>query len=683
MKRKATLLIWILLLVTLIGSAGGFGLRFGNETRNQTVITAIDYREFAKTANFASRDLQSVLTELQRAGIRSVAVKETTVKDLSERGDIGLYSFAEFKSLTQSHGDDRWPAIEAKIAGQAINPSHRVLVSSDPDTSRFLEERLSKRFTGQELIRFSVGEQDYFILRTQMMAQPRTQANRMENLPPVFDARLGFEEPLLEQLQEQGFNIVLMPGQNRGSSTAYLDEYRRLVEKYGIETLIFDGGQVPGYPDHVQVLQDLVEDEKLTLGIFETSVQLGYMEQKGLDEIMERADYPINRVYSTRNDEFLDDVNERYYRWVRAVVDRGIRIMYVVPFNDQKLSFAENLEETGEKLAAFHETIESKGFTLGTSTPPLSSRIPGPWHWVMAALSLWMAGMLYLTYLVKLPARVHLLLLAAGALLAALVGWRGGAALAPVLALGAAVMYPALAGLLWILYLRDHRQDNLPRQILVSLAILLGLNLLGAYTIVSSLADIRYIMNVEYFRGVKVAFLFPLLLFVINYLAVFSGEEGVVRYTAGWLRRSPTYLALLLALVAVVALYYYVGRSGHTGGVGVSGLELRLREVLETIFTARPRFKEILIGYPALLALLYLYRRYPFKELVLVLGLGVMMGIISTVNSFSHVFTAISISASRTLAGLLVGLAIGAAVLIGLRILEWIWQHWLEPILQD
>jgi H+/Cl- antiporter ClcA len=113
--------------------------------------------------------------------------------------------------------------------------------------------------------------------------------------------------------------------------------------------------------------------------------------------------------------------------------------------------------------------------------------------------------------------------------------------------------------------------------------------------------------------------------------------------------------------------------------VAVSELELRLREVLETIFMARPRFKEILIGYPAILSLVYLYRRYPFKELVLILGLGAMMGTISIVNSFSHVFTAITISASRTLAGLWVGIVIGLGVLLGIWILEKIWEKWIQP----
>ena len=242
------------------------------------------------------------------------------------------------------------------------------------------------------------------------------------------------------------------------------------------------------------------------------------MEQKGLDEIMEANGYPINRVYSTRNDEFLDDVNERYYRWVRAVVDRGIRIMYVVPFNDQKLSFAENLEKTREKLHDFHQTISQKGFILANETAPLSSQMPATFHWLMIALSLWIGAYLYLLYLLKMPPGLRYILLGAGAVLAAFVGLVAGGALAQVYALAAAILYPSLASLIWIIYLRDYRQEHSTvRQVITSLAILLGINLLGGYTIVSSLADIRYIMNVELFRGVKLAFLLPLLLFVINY----------------------------------------------------------------------------------------------------------------------------------------------------------------------
>ncbi|HCF71944.1 MAG TPA: hypothetical protein DER33_10260, partial [Syntrophomonas sp.] len=126
-------------------------------------------------------------------------------------------------------------------------------------------------------------------------------------------------------------------------------------------------------------------------------------------------------------------------------------------------------------------------------------------------------------------------------------------------------------------------------------------------------------------------------------------------------------------------LYVYVGRSGNTSGIQVSGLEMRLREILENIFLARPRFKELIIGYPALFALVYLYRKYGKDYIALILGLGVMMGSISMVNSFCHVFTAVMTSVNRTLGGLLVGTIIGVMGLVGVMIVEWlVKRYWLD-----
>jgi len=682
MKLNSRGVLWILLLVTLVALLGGFGLRWNNEAHNKTVITTIDYREFVKSANFASQDIDTVLDNLQQAGVKCVAVKETTVRDLDERGDIGLYSVAEFRALMQDYGQDLWPEIEAQLKNEKINPSNRIIVSFKPETTEFLTERLTKRFTEEELLMFSAGNQDYFLVRSELIPQPRP-ANSMESPSPVFDARLGFDENLLDDLWARGWQIVLMPGQNRGSNLAYLQEYRDLVKKYAVNTIIIDGGQVPGYPEHLDVMQKLIADKNLTLGIIETSVQLGYMEQKGLDEIMEADGYPINRVYSTRNDEFLQDVNDRYYRWIRAVVDRGIRIMYVTPFNDNKLTFSENLEQTTAKLDLFHQTITDKGYVTDQQLPPLNSAVPGKLHYFMVSLSLLLVTLLYLSYLARVDKKLLIALAVVGIALLAAANLLLGMDLAKLYALGAAIIYPSLSILLFMIYLRDYRHHSFLRMLFTSLLLLVGVNMLGGYTIVSSLTDIRYIMNVEYFRGVKIAFLLPLLLLGINYLACFTREEGVVPYLSGILRKSPSYMALALMLIAVVALYLYIGRSGHTAGVGVSSLELRLREILETLFLARPRFKEILIGYPALMALIYLYRRYPWRELVLILGLGVMMGSISMVNSFSHVFTAITVSTSRTLSGLIVGVAIGIITLIGIYLLEKIYYRWIAPYLSD
>ncbi|NLN88394.1 MAG: hypothetical protein GX133_12525, partial [Syntrophomonadaceae bacterium] len=237
-----------------------------------------------------------------------------------------------------------------------------------------------------------------------------------------------------------------------------------------------------------------------------------------------------------------------------------------------------------------------------------------------------------------------------------------------------AILYPSLSSLILLIYLKGNRDKPYWQQLLVSLAIILGINGLGMYTAVTSLADIRYIMNVLIFSGVKLSFLTPLLLFLVNYVGVMVGFGNFKDKAVRFLLAKPNYLVLVLLVVGGAAGYYYIGRSGNAM-VSVSGLELRLREVLESIFLARPRFKELLIGYPALMVMIYWYKKYRQDLILLVLGLGVMMGSISMINSFCHVFTAVMVSANRTLAGMLTGLLVGAGVLLAIKICELIFAN--------
>src|SRR5205807_5287705 len=56
---------------------------------------------------------------------------------------------------------------------------------------------------------------------------------------------------------------------------------------------------------------------------------------------------------------------------------------------------------------------------------------------------------------------------------------------------------------------------------------------------------------------------------------------------------------LLLCIVALVGFALVVARTGNEPGVGVSGVELKFRSLLDQFLPVRPRTKEFLIGHPA------------------------------------------------------------------------------------
>jgi len=110
--------------------------------------------------------------------------------------------------------------------------------------------------------------------------------------------------------------------------------------------------------------------------------------------------------------------------------------------------------------------------------------------------------------------------------------------------------------------------------------------------------------------------------------------------------------ALLLAAVVVVR---------SAAAEQIPAAEAQARRLLSLLIGVRPRFKEFLVGVPALVLMGALRPpRGTWPHLLLRLASAV--GLISVVNSFAHVFTPVEVSLRRTAWGLALGAAGGAAL---------------------
>lgn len=135
----------------------------------------------------------------------------------------------------------------------------------------------------------------------------------------------------------------------------------------------------------------------------------------------------------------------------------------------------------------------------------------------------------------------------------------------------------------------------------------------------------------------------------------------------------PVYFKTLcwLALGGLAALVLVL-RSGHTAGLPVPALEIKLRAFLEDTMYARPREKEFLIGHPAfLLAVLAAYRQWPrYIHYVLVVVATIGQG--SLVETFAHIRTPIYMSLVRGIDGLLLGAVLGVLGVVGVQVLHYL-----------
>ena len=121
-----------------------------------------------------------------------------------------------------------------------------------------------------------------------------------------------------------------------------------------------------------------------------------------------------------------------------------------------------------------------------------------------------------------------------------------------------------------------------------------------------------------------------------------------------------TYKHIVLLAVFMFVAFYFVGRSGHTGGVAVAGIELKLRAVLEELMYARPRNKEFMIGHPAFFLAAYAAYKGAPRLWQFALVCGAVIGQGSLVQTFCHMRTPVIMSFVRALDGYAVGIVFGA-----------------------
>jgi hypothetical protein len=194
------------------------------------------------------------------------------------------------------------------------------------------------------------------------------------------------------------------------------------------------------------------------------------------------------------------------------------------------------------------------------------------------------------------------------------------------------------------------------------------LTLVGAVFIVGLLTDRSFLVKIDQFAGVKLAHLLPFLLLTGLVVGRLLGpeSEGRERWREAWrqyvdLARQPLLLLhVVLALAALLALAVLLIRSGNEG-MEPSSLEMRFRDVLERVLFVRPRTKEFLLGHPLFFlgAAMALLGRPRWLLPCLLLG---MVGQVSTLNTFCHLHTPLSISLVRTFHALWLGTLGGIAL---------------------
>lgn len=182
-------------------------------------------------------------------------------------------------------------------------------------------------------------------------------------------------------------------------------------------------------------------------------------------------------------------------------------------------------------------------------------------------------------------------------------------------------------------------------------------SIVGGLCVAGLLNGPAYFVRAESFWAVKMAHFLP----IIAVTAMVVRDQFELPKVA---MTPVTWGALFVGGVALIGLGFMLARTGNDNPAAVSGVELKLRSVLERYFSVRPRTKEFAIGHPAMFIGLAALARPNRKAQVtggFLTALG-MIGQTSMVNTMCHLHTPVFVGLVRIAIGLVAGLAVGLAL---------------------
>ena len=640
------------------------------EEKNMTIEMAIDYEDLVELAEIEGVPVSSVLKQAREAGITSLAVYETTFKKLNVNGKVTAVPGSEIikNYYSGSLVDDSWRSL---VANGTILAEDIYITGHDQQTFREVKEDLIRRLGDERVTLQKINGNEVLSVKA--------------NYEKFLKWNLGMPTDEMKIVNDAGFYVVARPSNYQKVSDDDIKAVFDRLNGFNISAIVFSGQEILGHPGQLKETAKFFKERNLTLGLIEHPLQLQFYKQEGLMELADDIQYKAARVYSIPKDEQVKmKVAAAVDRWETTNQERNIRINLLRTFEKPEDSMS-LLETNMMYFSKVKESLEAKGFTIGkagTYDNYYSNRL----LLMLMCIGAVAAGVLYLTLLRPFaPKYQYLLLLGLSVVMVVPLAMGHGNMVRSVVALASANLFPALA-VIWQLdriremkFSPDASFIKIATTGVIALFVTGALSFIGAAYLSGVLTDVKYLLEVNIFRGVKLTFVMPIILVTIAFLQRFDLFDGKADSTKGVLDQikgilnTPIYVKSLLGfLVAAIAAVIFIGRSGHTAGIPVPGIELKFRAFLEQVLYARPRSKEMLIGHPAFMfAVMALYKKWPtivFFILVILATIG--QG--SLVETFAHMRTPIFMSFMRGVGGLIFGAGIGVFGMM----LAHIWYRW-------
>ena len=648
-KKSYSILIFFIVAALVVAGIITFH-RSGLESNFKQVELVMSLNELRELSYQEGYDEIELLAKIKNSGINSIAVHEDTLESLALSGKILYFSDKELNKLNFF-----LKSIDPFKKFQPT-PGEAYIVFNDKNDYLRIKENLQRQL-GEDLVR-DLGFLPYIGLKVKGIEEKLT------------DLGLGFSEEDIKLVKNLGFQVILRLKNFAKINKEDIEFKFKESDKAGkISGIIFEGETVLGYPLKENLIHtaELLKTKGYPFGIIE------FAGQEGIETIAHLASELAVRVHSITKEEmeiiFTQKATER---WIRAAKERKVRIFYVKPFMKSNFNL---IEENLSYIRIITEELKANGFSTGKASI-LSTSYQAPKIFILLLiLGVISGGLILLKNVFKIKKYQEYSLLLLGILFSLLLLFLNREIfLIKLMALLTALIFPTLAIINNEKYFLENNnskfkdaQDfskNNPSFILMIKQISTGffriilITLSGALLIAALLSNNKFMLGIEQFSGIKISYLVPLLLVLaIMWLKVNKGKLMILENI-----KKPILIEhVIIMMFFAVFLVIYISRSGNFSFIPVLGIEEKIRIFLEKTLIARPRNKEFLIGYPALLLAMSMnyLRIKEFKIPIIIIG---TIGPVTLINTFCHIHTPFLFSMLRTFNGVWLGLALGLIV---------------------
>ena len=703
-KRNGILLA--VLALTILVSIAVVAGRWQVENKNKSYDVVLDYIELEWMAEQSGHDVEWWLKEFKSMGITKVGLTEENLTTLMEDSPLNV-SAAMMETVTldanwrENYPADFVQAIEAR-GYDRFDVVVEITNNSDFDAILFLVQAVEERFPAGSYYCMGARDEAYIFLdgaAADALYDDVGKYNDTKNKgfiertellsSKLMYVSLGLMPEKVELIQSAGMEVVPRTlCYNRHNDTQYAEAVVRGYEQYGItpDYIIAGGEAVIGFDDGADFATEYLRDNGVTIGLIENNTQRENIMQSGVAEAADATDLNTVRVFTMWNFlqyrygyygyEGAEEITNALYR---AVVERNIRVLYFKPVKqtDDHHVYITDPEVYRGIFESLDSRLAAHGITRGRASVMENYQVPS-----LALLALGLGAgvggaLLPDTFLPM--KRKWTLVLAALAAVCVTGAWLVLPNTYRLLAsFASAVVFACLAAAFFLMAAKRTGQKLdaktglltiLPRAIGILAGAVL-ISLAGAMMTAAPLSSTHFMLEMGIFRGVKLAQLLPLAFFCllfVSYYGLFEKDQKGNHLNPGDIVTAlkwgiPVWALFLLAVVGLAG-YYYLARTGHETSVSVSDVEMIFRNDLEYLLLARPRTKEFLVAFPAIMLAVYCaVRRLPFWTALF--GLAGTIGLTSVCNTFMHIRTPLYLGFVRTGYALLLGILVGIVFIL-------------------